>query len=310
MSCSPRPRRRVKPGKAAGTGRGEGGPQPVRNVTDPDSRLVPVRGGGLKQGYNCQDAAADDRLMLGGYACQDTGDVQQATRLEAVALKGAAVVAAAHAAHAGDPQQLAACHDRMCTSPARGEPGHDVAACHAMMTGGIGTIVYDAGYHSEENISAPGADRLIATGKRHAMDRDARGNPAEGPPPEDATPAQANDWRRAPPKDAPSTSAAPPTSRDCTPASKTASGAPLSRAADRRHRRTPADVHNPAPQTANSRTAATRGGAGKKGRGGRRRGKEGKRHRVAMSSGSDVRTVTGPGAAKAVALSIASIACR
>jgi len=33
-------------------------------------------------------------------------------------------------------------------------------------------------------------------------------------------------------------------------------------------------------------------------------------HRVAMSSGSDVRTVTGPGAAKAVALSIASIACR
>ncbi len=33
-------------------------------------------------------------------------------------------------------------------------------------------------------------------------------------------------------------------------------------------------------------------------------------HKVAMSSGSDVRTVTGPGAAKAVALSIASIACR
>ena len=33
-------------------------------------------------------------------------------------------------------------------------------------------------------------------------------------------------------------------------------------------------------------------------------------HRVAMSSGSDVRTVTGPGAAKAAALSIASIACR
>jgi hypothetical protein len=32
-------------------------------------------------------------------------------------------------------------------------------------------------------------------------------------------------------------------------------------------------------------------------------------HRVAMSPGSDVRTVTGPGAAKAVALSIASIAC-
>jgi transposase len=51
-----------------------------RNVTDPDSRLLAVRGGGFVQGYNCQDAAADDRLMLGGYACQDAGDVLQHRR--------------------------------------------------------------------------------------------------------------------------------------------------------------------------------------------------------------------------------------
>jgi transposase len=184
--------------EAAGSGQdpeaGKAPPKPVRNVTDPDSRLVPVRGGGLKQGYNCQDAAADDRLMLGGYVTQDPGDVLHAQRLEAVAVKGAAIVTAAHAAHAGDPRQLAACHDRLCTSPQNGEPGHDIAACHATMTG-IGTIVYDAGYYSQDNISAPGADRLIATGKRHAMDTQARDQPAEGPPPGDATPAQANDWR-------------------------------------------------------------------------------------------------------------------
>jgi hypothetical protein len=156
---------------------------------------MPVRGGALKQGYNCQDAAADDRLMLGGYVIQDPGDVQQAQRLEAAAVKGAAIVTAAHAAHAGDPQQLAACHDRMCASPAKHQPGHDIAACHATMTGGIGTIVYDAGYYSEENISAGGADRLIATGKRHTMDRDARDRPAAGPPPDGATPAQANSHR-------------------------------------------------------------------------------------------------------------------
>ena len=42
-------------------------PSRARNLTDPDSRLLPVRGGGFIQGYNCQDAAADDR-MLGGYA--------------------------------------------------------------------------------------------------------------------------------------------------------------------------------------------------------------------------------------------------
>jgi transposase len=179
----------------AGEGAGDKPRQPVRNITDPDSRLMPVRGGGFKQGYNCQDAAADDRLMLGGYACQDTGDARQARQLDQVAARGAAVVAAGHAAHAGDPVLLRRCHDRLCRSKDRTDPGHDIATCHAAMTGDIGTIVKDAGYYSEENISAPGPDRLTATGKRHAMDTTARDRPAEGPPPGDATPAQANDWR-------------------------------------------------------------------------------------------------------------------
>jgi transposase len=174
----------------------EGKPkQPVRNVTDPDSRLMPVRGGGFIQGYNCQDAAADDRLMLGGYACQDTGDARQAQRLDQIAARGAAVVAAAHAAHAGDPALLRRCHDRMCASAGQDGPGHDIAACHAAMTGGIGVIVKDAGYYSEENITAPGPDRLTATGKRRGLEKQAREDPAGGPPPETATPAQANEWR-------------------------------------------------------------------------------------------------------------------
>ena len=69
--------------EAAAGGKPEEARTPRRNVTDPDSRLMPVRGGGFIQGYNCQDAAADDRLMLGGYACQDTGDALQAQRLAA-----------------------------------------------------------------------------------------------------------------------------------------------------------------------------------------------------------------------------------
>src|SRR5580700_5447450 len=179
----------------AGEGAGDKPRQPVRNVTDPDSRLMPVRGGGFIQGYNCQDAAADDRLMLGGYACQDTGDARQALKIDQIAAKGAAVVAAAHAAHAGDPDLLRRCHDRMCASPGTGQPGHDIAACHAAMTGGIGVIVKDAGYYSEENITAPGPDRLTATGKRRDLDKQARQEPATGPPPDGATAAQANDWR-------------------------------------------------------------------------------------------------------------------
>jgi hypothetical protein len=177
----------------------ETGRQPRRNVTDPDSRLMPVRGGGFIQGYNCQDAAADDRLMLGGYACQDTGDALQAQRLAAVAGKGAAVVAAAHGAHAADPAMLARCHDRLCTLPERGnhDPGHDIAACHHAMTGGIGILVQDAGYHSEANLTAPGPDRLIADGKTRDL---ARREPAEGPPPAGATAIEANAHRLATPE--------------------------------------------------------------------------------------------------------------
>jgi transposase len=179
-------------------GGAEGKKKPQRNVTDPDSRLLPVRGGGFTQGYNCQDAAADDRLMLGGYACQDPGDALQAQRLAAAAGKGAAVVAAAHAAHAADPAVLARCHGRLCTLPEkdRNAPGHDAAACHDAMTSRIGVLVADAGYHSEANLAAPGPDRLIADGKTRAVT--AR-EPAAGPPPAGATPAEANAHRLATP---------------------------------------------------------------------------------------------------------------
>jgi hypothetical protein len=71
--------------------------------------------------------------MLGGYACQDTGDARQAQRLAQAAGKGAAVVAAGHAAHAGDPAMVARCHARLCALPERDkhDPGHDPAACRA-----------------------------------------------------------------------------------------------------------------------------------------------------------------------------------
>jgi len=181
------------------TADGDGEKKPRRNVTDPDSRLLPVRGGGFIQGYNCQDAAADDRLMPGGYACQDTGDVLQAQALAAAAGKGAAVVAAAHAAHAAHPAMLAQCHRRLCTLPERDkhDPGHDAAACHAAMTGGIGVLVEDAGYHSEANLTAPGPDRLIADAKTRDL---ARREPAQGPPPAGAAPLQANAHRLATPE--------------------------------------------------------------------------------------------------------------
>lgn len=175
------------------TGKKKKKPRPVRNVTDPASALMPVRGGGLKQGYNCQDAAADDRLMLGGFASACASDIVHAARLEAVAVKGAQVVASAHA---GPGHDVAGCHSRMCTAKDPGDPGHDTVACHAQMTGAVGVIVLDAGYCSEANLTAGGSvDRLIATGNRLTMGKAAADNPAAGPPSEDATAIEAMDHR-------------------------------------------------------------------------------------------------------------------
>jgi len=177
----------------------KGAKAPRRNITDPDSRLMPVRSGGFIQGYNCQDAAADDRLMLGGYACRDTGDALQAQRLAQVAQKGAAVIAGAHAAHAADPAMLAQCHSRLCTLPdkEKNDAGHDTAACHDAMTSRIGVLVEDAGYHSEANLAAPGPDRLIADGKTRDL---AAREPAGAPPPDGATATEVNAHRLATPE--------------------------------------------------------------------------------------------------------------
>jgi transposase len=167
--------------------------EPVRNVTDPASALMPVRGGGLKQGCNCQDTAADDRLMPGGFASANASDTVHAARLEAVALRGAQVVAGAHA----DPgHDVPGCHARMCTTKDPGDPGHDVSACHAQMTRAPGVIVFDAGYCPEASLTAEGSvDRLIATGNRLTMGKAAADNPATGPPPQDATATEAMDHK-------------------------------------------------------------------------------------------------------------------
>lgn len=183
-----------QPGEPGPAGEGKKKkPEPVRNVTDPDSALMPVRGGGLKQGYNCQDVTADDRLMLGGFASACAADTVHAARLENVAVKGAQVVAEAHA---GPGHDLASCHARMCTAADPGDPGHAAAACHAQMTGAPGVLVFDAGYCSEANLTAEGSvDRLIATGNRLTMGKAAADNPAAGPPPEDATATQQMDHK-------------------------------------------------------------------------------------------------------------------
>lgn len=52
----------------------------------------------------------------------------------------------------------------------------------------IALALADSGYFTEDNLTAPGPDRLIAAGKNHLVHTDARDHPADGPPAPDASP--------------------------------------------------------------------------------------------------------------------------
>jgi hypothetical protein len=127
------------------------GPGPVRNVTDPDSRLMPVRGGGFIQGYNTQNMTSGDGLII---ATELTGDPTDMAWFEP--MTGAAEDAAA----------LIDAH-RPAASPGPDSPGPD--------SGGIGLALADAGYCSEASLTCPGPDRLIAAGKHRDLEKAARG---------------------------------------------------------------------------------------------------------------------------------------
>ena len=116
-------------------------PEPVRrNVTDPDSRLMPVRGGGFIQGYNAQNLTTEDGLIIATRLTQDTTDTPWYQPMTSDAIAAAAAMAAA-----------------------AGRPG-----------GEIGLVLADAGYLSHANLTCPGPDRLIATGKHRTLEKAAR----------------------------------------------------------------------------------------------------------------------------------------
>jgi transposase len=123
------------------------------NLTDPDSRLLKTRNGWV-QGYNCQTATSDDEFIISARATQDANDVEQfiptMTDLTATA------------------QTLA---ERTGRADLRQ----------------VGTMIGDAGYDSDDNLTTDGPDRLIADGKRRTVETRAAADPATGDPPADAT---------------------------------------------------------------------------------------------------------------------------
>jgi transposase len=140
------------------------GPGPVRNITDPDSRLMPVRGGGFIQGYNAQNMTSEDGLIIATELTDDPVDCPWFEPMLARAHDAATLIEAHRPAASPRPHPAGQDH--------HGTPGQDA---------GIGLALADAGYCSEHNLTIKGPDRLIATGKGRALEKAARDPDSDGP---------------------------------------------------------------------------------------------------------------------------------
>jgi hypothetical protein len=128
-----------------------------RNLTDPDSRFMAVKGGGFILGYNVQIAVSGDHLILDYDVVQTSSDNHQLI-----------------------PMFESLEQTLVMLRQATGNP-------HLR----IGYACADAGYASEANLAAPGPDRDIALGKRHAI---AGENPPTQPPDADTTATAKMAW--------------------------------------------------------------------------------------------------------------------
>jgi transposase len=150
---------------AAGARTGE--QEPVRrNITDPDSRLMPVRGGGFIQGYNAQNVFSEDGLVIATELTDEPVDTPWFEPMMNAAEAAAGLITTAH--------RPAAREDDGAPS---GDSEDDSTGTGSL----IGLALADAGYLSVHNLSCPGPDRLIATGKHRDLEKRARDGEAGEP---------------------------------------------------------------------------------------------------------------------------------
>jgi transposase len=150
-------------------------PAPVRNITDPDSRVMAVRGGGLIQGYNAQNVTSADGLIIATTLTSDPNDYAWYEPMITGAVTAAATMAACQPPAAGGSPVPGTAADPPASPPA----------------GQIGLVLADAGYCTGHNLTCPGPDRLIATGKHRTLEKAARAARTSPPaaPPGAASPA-------------------------------------------------------------------------------------------------------------------------
>ncbi len=130
------------------------------NLTDPQSRIMPTRKGWV-QGYNAQLAVTADQIIIALSLGQNPADTEAFIPMMRAAQDAAATLNALTA-----------------------NPDHV-----------IGTLLADAGYPSDDNLTADGPDRLIALGKSRDQAKAAKTSPTQGESPPGATPREAMDHR-------------------------------------------------------------------------------------------------------------------
>jgi transposase len=138
-----------------------------RNITDPDSRLQPLRGGGWLQGYNCQAFTSEDGVILATGVGTSPADYDYFPDLVDKVGKAAQLIDATRRGRTlpTDPPP---------TGPDPADPTPEEL---------IGVMLFDAGYCSRSNLTSPGPDRLIATGKSRDLEAAAADDPIAGSAP-------------------------------------------------------------------------------------------------------------------------------
>lgn len=142
-------------------------PDTQRNITDPQSRPLGLRGGGWIQGYNCQAVTTSDGLII---ATDVSNIVVDSPQFITMMTKAVAAATLLSENRPPDPNADHGPHDN------------------------IGVLLADAGYHSTANLTADGPDRLIATKQSHKLPTSTDSVPVPGP---DASPTEKMTYRLA-----------------------------------------------------------------------------------------------------------------
>jgi len=152
------------------------GPGPVRNITDPDSRLMKTRAGFI-QGYNAQNVVSEDGLIIATELTDDPAGMAWFEPMMGRAEEAARLITGHRPPPASGGQDYQAEPGPGGGDGRNGTGGSSGENAAADL---IGLALTDAGYCSEQNLTCAGPDRLIATGRHRDLEKAARGRGQAG----------------------------------------------------------------------------------------------------------------------------------